>query len=245
MGRGYFGWWVVGGCFWVAVFGWGLGFYGLGVYLAELQRARGWSAGLISGAATLYYLVSAILVALVGEAIGRWGARRVVLGGSAAMGAGVLTLTIVREPWQLYAAYLLMTPGWAAMTTTAIAATLAPWFVRRRGLAISLALNGASCGGVFVAPALVLLSERFGFVAALRLVVGAMVCVLAPIALLVLGHRPGQSEAESEQVGDQAAARAARAAGGAAWTRAGRCGASDSGPWPRRSRSGCWRRWDS
>src|SRR5215213_2010840 len=99
MRRVYFGWWVVLGCFWVAVFGWGFGFYGQGVFLAEFQRSRGWSAGLISAGATLCYLVSALLMIFVGEAVGRLGSRRIVLVGMAAMGSSAVALTMVSAPW--------------------------------------------------------------------------------------------------------------------------------------------------
>ena len=43
----------------IASFSWGLGFYGLGVYLHALSREHGWSAGLISVAVTVYYALSA------------------------------------------------------------------------------------------------------------------------------------------------------------------------------------------
>ena len=54
----YSGWRVVAVCFIVATFAWGAGFYGQGVYLAELQRLHGWPASLISTASTCYYLFS-------------------------------------------------------------------------------------------------------------------------------------------------------------------------------------------
>ena len=37
----YDGWRIVAVCFWVAIFGWGLGFYGQTVYVAELHRLHG------------------------------------------------------------------------------------------------------------------------------------------------------------------------------------------------------------
>jgi len=40
-------WRVVFACFLSAVFTWGFGFYAHGIYLVELQKARGWSTGLI------------------------------------------------------------------------------------------------------------------------------------------------------------------------------------------------------
>src|SRR5207237_232171 len=42
----YEGWRVVFALFTFAVFAWGLGFYGHGIYLAELQRVNGWSTSL-------------------------------------------------------------------------------------------------------------------------------------------------------------------------------------------------------
>ena len=42
--RGYRGWRVVGACFVMALFAWGVGFYGHSVYLAEFTIGRGWSS---------------------------------------------------------------------------------------------------------------------------------------------------------------------------------------------------------
>ena len=47
-----------------------------------------------------------------------------------------------------------MALAWATMSLGAINTILGLWFERKRGLAISLALNGASFGGVVIVPAL-------------------------------------------------------------------------------------------
>jgi hypothetical protein len=62
----YRGWRVVLACGIIASFSWGLGFYGLGVYLHALSRRHGWSAGLISVAVTVYYALSAGCIVAVG-----------------------------------------------------------------------------------------------------------------------------------------------------------------------------------
>ena len=72
----YEGWRVVFACFMVATFSWGLGFYGHGVYLAELQRTKGWPTSLMSTATTLYYLSGSILVIYVSDILHRLGPRR-------------------------------------------------------------------------------------------------------------------------------------------------------------------------
>src|SRR5262245_26191249 len=48
----YDGWRIVMVCFMLATFGWGFGFYGQSVYVAELQRLHGWPASLISSGTT-------------------------------------------------------------------------------------------------------------------------------------------------------------------------------------------------
>src|SRR6202051_3932261 len=77
----YDGWRIVVVLFWVATFGWGLGFYGQSVYLAELQRLHGWPASLISSGTTFFYLFGAVLVVFVSEAVRTFGPRNCLLGG--------------------------------------------------------------------------------------------------------------------------------------------------------------------
>jgi MFS family permease len=177
----YFGWRVVLGCFLLALFIFGFGLYGHGVYLAELQRLRGWPAALISGASTLSFLLGNISAIFTSELTAWLGLRRLILGGVAALAASLVLLALAREPWQLYLGFILMSFGWTGMGTVVIATIVSHWFVRRRGLAISLAFNGASCGGVIVVPALLLLVEAIGYPAAMLAATAIMIIILVPV----------------------------------------------------------------
>ena len=95
-------------CFATATFAWGFGFYGQSVYLAELQRLRGWSASTISGASTLFYLAGALALVRVHAALARFGPRPVLAGGVLLLGLGASAFASSTSPWQLYAAALLM-----------------------------------------------------------------------------------------------------------------------------------------
>ena len=186
----FFGWKVVAVAFAIATFGWGLGFYGPGIYLVELHRRHGWPISLISFAITTYYILGAGLVACVGDVFERFGPRRTVLVAVAALGIGVLALTQADRPWQLYVAFAVMTVGWAGMSIAAISAIVAPWFERKRGLAVSLALNGASFGGVLLVPLWTFLIAALGFGPAALAMVGTMVGLLVPLVALVLHRGP-------------------------------------------------------
>ena len=186
----FFGWWVVGCTFLMALWGWGLGFYGLSIYLVALQQQNHWSSATVSFAITAYYLLGALLVTGLSDAMRRIGPRRTVLGGIAAMGGGVYALTWVTAPWQMHAAFALMAVGWCTLTIASINILLAPWFERRRGVAISLALTGATCGGIFVAPLLLAATGAFGFRGGIGLTVGIMLVTLVPAVLATLRHTP-------------------------------------------------------
>jgi MFS family permease len=183
----YGGWRVVLACFLMALFLFGFALYGQGVYLVELQRLNGWPSALISGASTLSFLLANIFATFTNELVARLGARRLVLLGIAALAASMTLLAWATAPWQLYLAFILMSLGWIGMGTIVIAMVVSLWFVRRRGLAISLAFTGASSGGVIVTPLLVLLVERFGFPTAMLTGAAIMVAVLVPVALAWIG----------------------------------------------------------
>lgn len=186
----YEGWRIVAVCFLLATFGWGLGFYGQSVYVAELQRAHGWSASLISSGTTFFYLFGALLVVFVGEAVNKYGPRLGLIAGTLAMSAAAVAIGAVREPWQLYLANAVLAFGWAGTSLAMITNTISLWFDHKRGMAISLALNGASFGGIVGVPLLVTLIGHIGFASAMFTVAGAMLALLLPVILIVVGRPP-------------------------------------------------------
>lgn len=192
----YHGWVVVAFAFLVATFSWGLGFYGLGIYLVELRARFGWSAADISTAITVYYILGAALTFFfVGQVFDRYGVRRVVAVGTFAMAVATAALPLASELWQVHAILALMSVGWATMSGAAVNIIVAPWFDRRRGFAVSLALNGASAGGLVMAPLLVFLIDRFGFAMALRAASVLMLTILLPLlALVARDKRSGESD---------------------------------------------------
>lgn len=194
----YEGWRIVGVCFLLATFGWALGFYGQSVYLAELQRIHGWPASLIGGATTFFYLFGALLVAFLSEAMRALGVRTCLLGGVLIMAVASALLGQVTQQWQLYPAYALLAVGWAGTSLGAVTNTLGLWFHKKRGMAISLALNGASCGGIIGAPLMVAAIGGFGFPTATGGAAILMVLVMVPVILLFVGQPPREAALPGE-----------------------------------------------
>jgi MFS family permease len=188
--RVFYGWWIVAACMLSALVGNALGLFGAGVYLHEVVTVNGWTTGLVSGAVTLFYVVSALLLIPVGIAIKRVGPRPIIALGGVALAGGVFEIGHATVPWQAYLAFLSMGIGWAGLSTTAVATTLAPWFDKHQGRAVSIASLGASVGGILGAPALLFGIARIGF-ASTTIVAGLFaLAVVLPLAALVLRNRP-------------------------------------------------------
>jgi predicted MFS family arabinose efflux permease len=198
----YDGWRIVAVCFLVATFGWAFGFYGQSVYLAELHRQHGWTASLISAATTFFYLLGALIVVFVSETVKKFGPRNCLVVGTGAMAVAVVLMGQVRAPWQLYLADTVLAFGWAGTSLAMISNTLGLWFDQKRGMAISLALNGASFGGIAGVPLLVIAIGQFGFSRAMIVAAVVMVVLVIPAVLVFVGRPPLRPDGDPATSGD-------------------------------------------
>ena len=122
----FYGWRVVAAAFVLAVFGWGVGFYGPPVYLHAVREARGWSLALVSAAVTVHFLFGAVVIANLPK-LYRWlGVPSVTKIGAVLLAIGVVGWAVAAEPWQLFAATLLSGAGWVAMGAAAVNAIVSP-----------------------------------------------------------------------------------------------------------------------
>jgi MFS family permease len=187
--RYFYGWNVVGAVSLMARVSFGFAFYGVSVYVAALQRLHGWSASTVSAPVTVYYLAGALVTASSASAYVRFGPRAVVTAGGLTLASGLAALGFVARPWQLYPTFLVMSVGWGTLSGAAVNIILAPWWERRRGLAVSIGFTGATLGGVLVAPSLLPLIAAFGFRDALGTAALVSLGTLIAVAT-VLGRAP-------------------------------------------------------
>jgi MFS family permease len=188
----FYGWRVVAGAFVLAVFGWGMGFYGPPVWLGVVHATRGWPIALISAAVTLHFLVGAGIGAFVPNLYRRFGASRVTMTGSLCMACGVVGWAFASAPWQLFGASMLTGLGWGTMSAPAINALVSPWFARKRPAALGMAYNGGSIGGVIFSPLWVAAVALLGFIGSSLAIAAVMLCLVWVLAALLFSRAPQQ-----------------------------------------------------
>ncbi|MFM9940101.1 MAG: MFS transporter [Hyphomicrobiaceae bacterium] len=186
----FFGWRVVAAAFVLAMFGWGVGFYGPPIYLHAVVERTGWSVALVSAAVTVHFLVGVPVVANMPRLYRRFGLPVVTSIGALLLAVGVLGWALAHEHWQLFAAAVLSGCGWVTLGAAAVNALVAQWFVRARPAALAMAYNGASIGGVVFSPLWVALIAALGFVGGAAVVGVVMVVVMLALSALVFSRTP-------------------------------------------------------
>jgi MFS family permease len=113
----------------------------------------GWDRGVTAGAYSFGFLVSACVTPFVGWLMDLRGPRLVIELGVVTMGAGLLLASLSDEPWQLYLTLgALVGGGVNCLAYTGQSLYLTNWFVRRRGLALSIAFSGVGIGSITILP---------------------------------------------------------------------------------------------
>jgi MFS family permease len=154
--------------------------------LPPLVEEFGWDRGLVAGAFSFGFLVSAVLSPIVGRVMDRKGPRIVIESGVVMVAVGLLAATAIANPWHFYATLgVLVGAGANLMTFTAHSQFLPHWFVRRRALAISLAFSGVGVGAVVLLPWLQSIIERDGWRASCWFMGLLVLLVLGPLNLFV------------------------------------------------------------
>ncbi|MGE0849376.1 MAG: MFS transporter [Hyphomicrobiaceae bacterium] len=188
----FYGWRVVAAAFVLAIFGWGMGFYGPPVFLSVLTSERGWSLALVSSAITVHYLTGALVAGNLPALNRRLGIAGVTKVAALSLSIGVFAWSLAAEPWQLFMAALLSGAGWSAMSAAAVNAIVSPWFVRARPTALAMAYNGGSVGGIIFSPLWVLSIGALGFPLAAAVIGLVMVITMWTLAGLVFSRTPQQ-----------------------------------------------------
>ena len=188
--KAFYGWRMVAACVVLATVGWSLGVFGMGVYVFALTTTKSFSVTTVSTAITTGFVVSASLMVGVGRLVARYGPKPVVAAGIVAMASAVTTMAHCEEAWQLYAAFVLLGLGMACISTNTIGTTLAPWFERYQGKAMSTAMLGASIGGMIGTPLFMAGIRQFGYEVTAALAGGTAFMVVMPLVIFVLKRRP-------------------------------------------------------
>jgi MFS family permease len=183
--------------------------FSFGIFMKPLQEEFGWERAALAGAASVNLLLSGLLRPLAGYLADRYGPKIVCLSGVAIAGTALAGMPFVRELWQMYALYTLFGLSLAATSPATIAGLATRWFVRRRGLALSIVSSGTAAGELLIVPLSMLVLVLTDWRTTYWVLAALLALVILPVGAMLIRDDPGPLGLHPD--GDSAAA-AARAA---------------------------------
>jgi len=151
----------------------------------------GWSRGAISFAFFLNSTLWALSLVFVGRVYDRFGPRWVIIVGTLFISAGYALISLIQSLWQFYMCYgVLVAIGMGGTAVPLIAALMSRWFVKWRGLAISLALSGNCLGQFALVPLFTLFAVQYGWRVSYLAIGLIMFAVNIMMALFVVKGNP-------------------------------------------------------
>ncbi|HUN58388.1 MAG TPA: MFS transporter [Candidatus Binataceae bacterium] len=148
--RFFYGWVVVICAFTILCVAYGIQF-SFGVFMPFISADTGWNRASLSLPFSLYVFVYSALGMVSGRLTDRFGPRIVLISGGCLLGAGLMLVSRSYLLWQLYLALGLIAAAGMSAAYVPCNATVVRWFMRKRGLALSIASSGASFG-TFIFP---------------------------------------------------------------------------------------------
>jgi MFS family permease len=189
-GGTFYGWYVAYALCLVSTTTAGLAFYNISVLLDAFVTERGFPVAVASAATGLFFIGSGAGGVLAGHLIDRIDARLVVIASACISALALGCIGLLREPWQLYAFYLLFGFAFGGCGLVPISTIVARWFNVRRPQALAIASTGLSLGGVVLTPLSALAIKQLGLSGAAPWLGLTFFLGVVPATALIVRARP-------------------------------------------------------
>lgn len=184
----FYGWWIVGACFVVALYMGGIIFYGFTAFFEPFVEDFGLSYTQVSFAASLRGMEAGLLTPFIGILIDRWGPRRVILSGVIIIVGGLMLLSQTTSLGMFYGAFVLIAIGTSCASSTVTLTAVANWFHKKVAIATGIVSSGYACSGLMV-PLMVKLIDLYGW-REMIIFFSLGLLVVGPLSALVVRHKP-------------------------------------------------------
>ena len=169
-------------CFLVLLFSGGARF-AIGLLLHPMAHDLSWSRSTLSLSVTVFMVLSACALPLVGHLVDRFGARAVLAVSVLATSLALAAMSLIESPWEALVIYgVVFALGCAGTSITPVGVLLSRWYPHRMGMANSIAISGMGVGQLLVISVLAVQLTTLGWRGSfLALGIATLVCVLPPV----------------------------------------------------------------
>lgn len=184
----FYGWVIVAVAFVAQVISYAIR-YNFSLFYVAILQDFSWTREASALAFSINLIVYALSAPLAGKLVDRFGVRRLVSIGAVILGLTLIAYSRIQTIHGLYFAVAAAAIGGAATGFVPHITLVANWFSRRRGLAMGI-VNAGILSNMLLAPAVQYLISSLGWRAAILMLAGCAVFILAPLAAIFLRTRP-------------------------------------------------------
>ena len=148
----FYGWWIVGGAFFLNVAGIGIIMNTMGVFIKPVTE----SLGFTRGGFTLYFTIAAlsmmVMAPVMGKLLERYNIRLIMTVCTAMMATSFALFSQCRTLTQFYIVAVFLGIGSAGSHIIPVSMMITNWFIDKRGLAMGIVFAATGVGGMIFNP---------------------------------------------------------------------------------------------
>lgn len=174
--RIFIGWWTVLACSLLSLWGFGYRIYGFSALFKPIASELGFSRAVTSVANGIGRFGGGLEAPLTGWLTDRFGPRWVILFGISLFSLGLILMGLIDSLWTFYIVWgVIVGTGGNIALGLPVDKAITDWFVKKRGLAISIRFM---LSGLFILPLVTWLITTQGW---------RMACVVGGLVMLIVG----------------------------------------------------------
>jgi MFS family permease len=189
----YYGWTVAASLAITELTSWGILFYSFSVMVTPMSADLGWSAGTVTGAFAVAFLISGISAIVVGRWLDQFGSRVVMSIGSCIGVVLLLLWSRVTAPLEFYLIWAGLGVASSMLFYEPAFAATATWFTDLRRLAITIVTIGGALASVVFVPVATWLVLQMGWRGAVVSLAVILAVVTIPLHVGVVRRRSQES----------------------------------------------------
>ena len=157
----------------------------MGLMLKPMADDLNWTRAALSLTVTLFMVISAVVLPVIGRLVDRYRIRTVLLASVLLSSASIALMSVIQTPAQAVVLYgILFALATAGTSIAAIGVMISRWFPKHLGLANSIAISGMGAGQLVIILVLTAQLESIGWRGAFVVLAALGLLLIVPLAFL-------------------------------------------------------------